>query len=71
MQMWRDTLGQTVSPSFAADGDGDGQVTSADLAVWQANYGASVPALAAATPEPSTAAVTAVGGLLVAFRSAR
>jgi subtilisin-like proprotein convertase family protein len=37
--LWRKTLGSQVANSSGADGDGNGAVEQADLAVWQANYG--------------------------------
>ena len=62
--VWRDALGQTVSPGLGADGDGDGQITNSDLEVWRANFGVTISSLepATATPEP-TAVLTAASAL--------
>lgn len=53
---WRDTLDQNVTPGTGADGNGDGVVTVADLAVWQSRYGSVMPAElnAVSAPEPSS-----------------
>ncbi len=37
--VWRDTLGQTVTPGSGADGNGDGEIGEIDYTVWQVNYG--------------------------------
>ncbi|TWT47843.1 sulfatase-like hydrolase/transferase [Botrimarina hoheduenensis] len=62
--VWRDTLGLEVSPHTGADGDGDGQVTPADLQIWQAQFGAVVPALSSDTAIPEPATILATGSML-------
>lgn len=41
--VWRDTLGQTVSPFSAADGDGSGIIDLNDYNVWKSTYGLIIP----------------------------
>lgn len=57
--VWRDTLGQAVTPGEGADGDQSGVVDAADYGVWQGNYGAvfatAPPAEAWTGPEPTLA----------------
>ena len=67
--VWRNSLGDNVSPSTGADGNGDGQITTADLDVWKANFGATTPATAATTAVPEPAALTlSLLGVIVASR---
>ncbi|MEN1679950.1 MAG: hypothetical protein AAGJ46_10170 [Planctomycetota bacterium] len=42
--VWRDTLGQAVTPFAAADADGSGVIGVEDYALWRANYGQAVGA---------------------------
>ncbi|WP_197531161.1 lamin tail domain-containing protein [Posidoniimonas corsicana] len=53
--VWRDTLGDTVTPGEGADGDGNGMIDSGDYAEWVANFGATAPGPEAsqAAPEPA------------------
>ncbi|MDC0934714.1 DUF4347 domain-containing protein, partial [Pirellulales bacterium] len=37
--VWRDTLGQSVTPGSGADGDGSGIIDQGDYAVWKSNFG--------------------------------
>ncbi|MEO1498787.1 MAG: sulfatase-like hydrolase/transferase [Planctomycetota bacterium] len=71
--VWRDALGEEVSPLIGADGNGDGMVTEEDLDLWRANFGAVVVELTgeAAIPEPSAAAVAALGCLLLGKEKGR
>lgn len=55
--VWRDALGQSVTPLTGADGDGNGQIEAGDRLVWANNYGAVQAASSAvAVPEPATLA---------------
>jgi hypothetical protein len=65
--VWRDTLGQLVSPFNGADGSGDGIVNHADYDVWKSHFGQSQPppeaagaASVVAALAPSTAAAPSV-----------
>ena len=52
--VWRNTLGQTVDPYFAADGNGNGVIDVGDYEVWKDRFGNGTTSLAAASvPEPS------------------
>jgi len=53
--LWRDTMGEQVTPSSGADGDGDGFIGLHDYGVWKTNFGWSVEGEsgADAIPEPS------------------
>ncbi|WP_197529415.1 sulfatase-like hydrolase/transferase [Botrimarina mediterranea] len=64
---WRDMDGQAVPAGTRADGNGDGMVNQLDYAVWSANYGQAFASGADsnATPEPTGASLTIVGGLLL------
>lgn len=37
--VWRDALGQTVTPGVGADGDGSGTIDAADYAIWRNHLG--------------------------------
>jgi serralysin len=63
--VWRDTSGRT-GLGLAADGDGNGMVDSADYSLWKTNFGATGSGAAASgeVPEPATAFLAILGGLL-------
>ena len=64
--VWRDTLGQTGA-GLAADGNADGIIDGLDYDVWAGHFGQSLPDSAGASatiPEPSTAALLAIGCIL-------
>jgi subtilisin-like proprotein convertase family protein len=71
--LWQRTLGSTASPAGSgADGDGDGVVSSGDLAAWRANYGtdpAVAPSVVAAgdgsEPDARDAAFAQLAGLTI------
>jgi len=68
--VWRSTLGQSVTPFTGADGNGDGVVNQADYDVWRANYGKTVPgpgAGAMLADGSGGAANSATGGLAAAL----
>jgi hypothetical protein len=74
--VWRKTLGQSGA-LLAADGNGNGQVDAGDHGVWAAHFGQTVGGGSgfasfghAAVPEPTTAALVAIGALF-AFRRGR
>jgi hypothetical protein len=65
---WRNMQGQTGS-GLAADGNGDDVVNLADYRLWKRNYGRTMATgagsvLAAAIPEPNSAVLLLVAGLL-------
>ena len=67
--VWRNTLGDTVTPFSGADGDGDGDITTLDFDVWRAAFGQSIAATAStlsAAPEPTTALLAVVLALAAA-----
>lgn len=63
--VWRDTLGSTSV--LDADGDGSGTIDAGDYSVWTSNFGNSIPAAAAAVPEPSSIMLLSIS--LLALRS--
>ena len=50
--LYRDTLGNSVTPFSGADGDGNGLVDTEDYNVWVANFGSS-SASGLSVPEPA------------------
>ena len=68
--LWRDTLGDSVTPGEGADGDGDGTIGAGDYSVWETNFGMTSSSSSNAVPEPS-AAILAVSALLLAMGSRR
>ncbi|WP_425400484.1 PEP-CTERM sorting domain-containing protein [Aeoliella sp.] len=66
--VWRNTLGATVTPGEAADGDNSGTIDAGDYTVWKDNFGqAEMAAVAGAqVPEPGSLALVAAGGLMLA-----
>ncbi len=66
--VWQQVRGQKVIPFGSADGNGDGLVDNADLAFWRTKFGTAVPAAGAAShavPEPTSALMGALGGVLM------
>ncbi|MEM6330953.1 MAG: hypothetical protein AAF790_11975 [Planctomycetota bacterium] len=59
--LWRNTLGDMVTPFSGADGDGSGVIDLADFTLWQANFGA----LPTGAGSVQTAAVPEPGGVLL------
>lgn len=53
--VYRDTLGDTVTPLSGADGNNSGVIDAGDLGVWASNYGSS-PGVSVAVPEPTALA---------------
>lgn len=58
--LWQQTLGNTVTLGTGADGNSDGMVDAADLAVWSTEFGTvggpPAPAASSATPIPEPSA---------------
>jgi hypothetical protein len=55
---WQQTIGQTVPPLTAADGDGSGVIDSGDLSPWRLRYGKSHNTPPALHPIPEPPAIT-------------
>ena len=45
--VWRDTLGNSVTPYSGADGDGDGVITVNDYAIWKSGFGSATSSVLA------------------------
>ena len=78
--VWRNTRGATgVTPFTGADGSGNGIIDQADYQHWRANFGTIVgtgvgsgaTAGGLAVPEPTTATLALLAGLLVLARGRR
>ena len=72
--VWRDTMGETVTPETGADGDGDGYIGLHDYGVWTSHFGWSVEGESGAVgvPEPATVhAVLLATCLLMSVQRAR
>lgn len=65
--LWRDSLGRSVLPGTAADGDGSGTVDTADYSLWQASYSA-VSLRQSTVPEPATHLAAVLGSLLMILK---
>ena len=67
--VWRDTLGDSVTPGTGADGDGDGNIDPDDYNLWVTNFGNSSPSNSASVPEPGTLALLlAAAGVMACKR---
>ena len=69
--VWRDTLGQNVTPGTGADGNGDGYISLDDYLFWKNHFG--TPAATTATsstqvPEPATVLLVLMAPLLSGIR---
>jgi hypothetical protein len=70
--VWRKTLGQNVPAGTGADGDGNGIIQQADLAVWRAEFGGPASGGgSSAAPEPSGAVLFFVSLAWLAVHRAR
>lgn len=61
--VWRNTIGQSVSPYAGADADGNGVIQGADMLLWKSHYGRAAAAAAVAAqpvPEPATGVLAAL-----------
>ena len=65
--VWRDTLGENVTPGNAADGNGDGLINAGDYAVFVDNYGSVLNSRipSAPIPEPTTVLLSTAGLVLL------
>ncbi|MEX2171765.1 MAG: FG-GAP-like repeat-containing protein [Pirellulales bacterium] len=70
--VWRDTLGQSVSPGSAADGNGNEIVDAGDYAAWRATFGTTLGSGTdlTAVPEPSIAGLLLAVAGVIGCRSA-
>jgi hypothetical protein len=72
--LWQQTLGNTVASGTGADGNSDGMIDAADLAVWSTEFGTvggpPAPAVSSATPipEPSVVALLVAASVSVLRR---
>lgn len=70
--LWRDTLGQQVTPGSGADGDGNGTIGAGDYEYWRAQFGSlGIPPASASVPEPNALVLwvmTAVRGMVMTRR---
>ncbi|MEM6855544.1 MAG: hypothetical protein AAF593_14150, partial [Planctomycetota bacterium] len=66
--VWADNFGSMVD--LEADGNGNGVVDAADYTIWADNFGNTLPGQAAVAfiPEPATAGLIALGGLVMLRR---
>jgi hypothetical protein len=69
--IWQRGFGTPDAQNADGDADGDPDVDAADLTIWNNQYGAAPPVLAAVTavPEPTSLALAAVALLFAARRS--
>jgi hypothetical protein len=74
--LWRDQVGQNVTPYTGADGDGNGVVNGGDFTRWRSNFGKSSAALvtggagglaASVVPEPASVTLLVMSGCLAAL----
>lgn len=65
--LWRSTIGSTVTAGSGADGNGDGTVNSADYVFWRNNNGGTGSGAFASgvVPEPATSAIFGVSCVLL------
>lgn len=62
--LWRDSLGQAVTPNTSPDANGDGTINQEDFLVWHANFGLAVGAsVTRAVPEPGSTGLLLLSGL--------
>jgi hypothetical protein len=62
--VWRNSLGQTVTPGSGADGSSNGVIDTDDYTFWKGRFGATSGSAAlgsASVPEPSSALCLAIG----------
>jgi hypothetical protein len=68
--VWRRTLGQTVTPGSGADGDNNGVIGTADYDIWRTHFGATSGSgmTVAAVPEPSVVSLGAISLSVLTLR---
>jgi hypothetical protein len=67
---WQRGVGLSLAAPMQGDANGDGLVTSADLAVWQTHFGSAAPPMVAAVPEP-VSQITCASAMFVLFSRVR
>jgi hypothetical protein len=73
--VWRDTLGQSVTPGNGADGNANGMIDNGDYDFWKSHFGdvlagaGSSADQSATVPEPGTILQVAFGALMLTVRS--
>jgi len=69
--LWRDSLGETVTPGTGYDVDGSGEIDAGDYMIWKTNFGTGAPTSAAAglgstpVPEPHALLLGVVSCLIL------
>jgi hypothetical protein len=70
LMIWQRGLGNGTT-NAQGDANGDGAVNNADLTIWKGAFGPASVSAASAVPEPASATLAAILGLVVAARRRR